>query len=208
MLHAQKIRQRAFFSIYLRKISLIKVLFVLFVLGMIYGAALIGLNQDEALGQLGGVMQRFISKRAEQSVIVTLISSFSSSMVLIIILFLIGFFSIGQPIAFFVPVFQGLGVGLSTAYLYSSRGVGGVLFCLLLIVPSAFISTFALILGSRESIRFSSKNLKTLFPQKFNQNMKGELGLYLKRFAALTFFQATSAIVDAICTFLFARFLL
>ena len=208
MLRAPKIRQKAFFSLYLKKINLIKLLFVLFVLGMIYGAALIGLNQDEALAQLGGVMQRFISKRAEQSVIITLISSFSSSMVLITILFLIGFFSIGQPIALLIPVFQGLGVGLSTAYLYSSRGFGGVLFCLLLILPSAFISTFALILGSRESIRFSSKNLKTLFPQKFNQNMKGELGLYLKRFAALTFFQAISAIVDAICTFLFARFLL
>ena len=208
MLHAPKMKQKAFFSIYLKQINLMKVLFVLFVLGMIYGAALIGLNQDEALSQLGGVMQRFINKRAEQSIIITLISSFSSSMVLIIVLFLTGFFSIGQPVAFFIPIFQGLGVGLSTAYLYSSKGVGGVLFCLLLIAPSAFISTFALLLGSRESIRFSNKNLKTLFPRKFNQNMQGELQLYLKRFAALTFFQTISAIVDSVCTFLFARFLL
>ena len=208
MLHASKIKQKAFFSIYLKQINLMKVLFVLFILGMIYGAALIGLNQDEAVGQLGGVMQRFISKRAEQSVFITLVSSFCSSMVLTIVLFFVGFFSIGQPVAFFVPVFQGLGIGLSTAYLYASKGIGGIIFCLLLIAPTAFISTFSLLLGSRESIRFSNKNLKMLFPQKFNQDMQGELGLYLKRFAALAFFQAVSAIVDAVCTFLFARFLI
>ena len=104
-------------------------------------------------------------------------------------------------------MFQGMGIGLSTAYLYSSKGINGIIFCLVLIAPTTIISTLTLLLGSKESIRFSNRILKTLFPQKFNQNMQGELKLYLKRFSALTIFQLVSACTDTICTFLFARFL-
>lgn len=207
MVNILNLKRKAFFSVYLKNINLIKVLFMLFIIGMIYGAMLIGLNRDEAVNQLGSMMQKFINKRIEQSIFITFASSFFSSMILVVILFFTGFISIGQPIAFFIPMFQGMGVGLSTAYLYSSKGIGGIIFCLVLIAPTAAISTLTLLLGSKESIRFSNKILKTLFPQKFEQAMQGELKLYLKRFSALTVFQLVSAFTDTMCTFLFARFL-
>ncbi len=207
MTNMLNLKKKAFFSVYLKNINLIKILFVIFIVGMIYGAMLIGLNRDEAVNQLGSMMQKFIDKRIEQSIFITFASSFFSSMVLIVILFFTGFISIGQPIAFFIPMFQGMGIGLSTAYLYSSKGINGIIFCLVLIAPTTIISTLTLLLGSKESIRFSNKILKTLFPQKFDQNMQGELKLYLKRFSALTIFQLISAFTDTICTFLFARFL-
>ena len=207
MLNILNLKRKAFLSLYLKNINLIKILFVIFMVGMIYGAMLIGLNRDEAVNQLGSIMQKFINKRIEQSIFITFASSFFSSMILVVILFLVGFFSIGQPIAFFIPMFQGMGIGLSTAYLYSSKGISGIIFCLILIAPTTIISTITLLLGSKESIRFSNKNLRTLFPQKFDQNMQGELNLYLKRFSALTIFQLVSAVVDTMCTFLFARFL-
>lgn len=207
MINMLNLKRKAFFSVYLKNINLIKILFMIFIIGMIYGAMLIGLNRDEAINQLGSMMQKFINKRIEQSIFITFASSFFSSMILIVILFLTGFISIGQPIAFFIPMFQGMGIGLSTAYLYSSKGMSGIIFCLVLIVPATAISTLTLLLGSKESIRFSNKILKTLFPQKFEQNMQGELKLYLKRFSALAIFQLVSACVDTMCTFLFARFL-
>lgn len=207
MLNILNLKKKAFFSLYLKNVNLIRILFIILMIGMIYGAMLIGLNRDEAVNQLGSIMQKFINKRIEQSIFITFASSFFSSMILIAILFFIGFFSIGQPIAFFIPMFQGLGIGLSTAYLYSSKGISGIIFCLILIAPTTIISTLTLLLGCKESIRFSNKNLRTLFPQKFDQNMQGELKLYLKRFSALTMFQLISAVIDTICTFLFARFL-
>lgn len=206
MLRIVEFKQGTFFSIFLKKIKLTKVLFVLFLVGMVYGAMLVSLNQEEALKQLGSLMQKFIDKRAEQSIVITFFSSFISSMFLIIVLFILGFFSIGQPCSFFIPLFHGLGLGLSSAYLYSCRGIQGIFFCLVLIAPSAIISTFTLLLGAKESIRFSNKNFKTLFPKKYDQDMQGALKIYVTKFLVLSLFQLISAFVDMIFTFLFARF--
>ena len=108
--------------------------------------------------------------------------------------------------ALFLPVFHGLGLGISMAYLYSMQGFQGILFTLILILPSAAISTIALFLGTRESVRFSNSIFRMLFPEKYEVPQQSGLKLYLIRFGVLLLFDVAAAMVDSVCTFLFAGF--
>lgn len=199
---------KPFFSVRLKKIGFIKIIGILFFLGMLYGALLVGLGQAQTQEQLSFLTEQFINKRADQSIVYTFISSFNSSVILLSCLFLLGLCAVGQPIALFLPMFHGLGLGVSMAYLYSSQGLKGILFSIALILPSAIPSTISLVLGARESVRFSNSVFRSLFPEKYETPKKSGMKLYLLRFGALAIFDIASAMIDSVCTFLFAGFFL
>lgn len=54
-------------------------------------------------------------------------------------------------------VFRGLGLGLTSGYLYATHGFHGVIFHFLVILPGAFVCCLALLLAGRESMRFSRR---------------------------------------------------
>lgn len=201
-----KVRRPSFNLPGLKKISFLKVLFILFFIGMIYGALLVGLSDSGIQNKLAFLTQEFVNKRTEQSIVFTFFSSFGSSMMLLIILFLLGFWAIGQPAALFVPIFRGLGLGMSMAQMYVAYNFKGVLFCLILILPQVIISTIGLLLGTRESVRFSNVFFRYFLPGKYDPPESGLFKMYLLKFIVLTGFMAASAAVDGICTFLFAGF--
>lgn len=200
------VKRKSFVSIRLKKISFLKIIVILFFLGMIYGALLIGLGQAQTQEQLSFLTEQFINKRAEQSIFYTFIGSFNSSAVLLLGSFLLGLSAVGQPGALALPVFNGLGLGLSMAYLYSTQGFQGILFTLVLILPSAIISTIALVLATNESVRFSNSIFRMLFPGKYEAPSSNHLKLYLMRFGVLLLFDVAAALVDSVFTFLFAGF--
>ncbi|WP_270739198.1 stage II sporulation protein M [Massilioclostridium coli] len=182
-----------------------QLILLLFIIGMIYGAVLAGTSSEEMLNKLSFLTQGFMDQRAEQSLVYTFLNSLGSTASLLLTLFLLGFCAIGQPFAGFVPIFRGLGLGLSMGSFYLQDGIKGVLFCLLLLLPPAAISTFALILGTRESIKFSNLFFSVLLPDK-NLETKGMLKLYCTKFGVLFGILLVSALIDCICTFLFAGF--
>ncbi len=185
----------------------LKAIFILFLLGMIYGAVMVSVSSQESLDKMSFITGQFIDKRAQQSIFLTFFNSLYSSGILLAALFVLGFCAIGHPVSLFIPFFRGLGLGLSMGYLYQNDGLKGVVFCLLLIIPQAFFSTLSLILATRESVRFSNLFLSLLFPKKLEQSQAPHLlKLYLTKFGVLAGLIAVSALVDSVCTFLFAGF--
>lgn len=83
-----------------------------------------------------------------------LFSSCFSTVVLLLLLFLAGMSACGAPVAVLVPIFYGLGLGLTEAYYYGAGG-RGVLFTALLVVPHSLIAAAALLMGCSESLRLS-----------------------------------------------------
>lgn len=190
----------------IRKITQFKVLLFVFVIGIIYGSLLLVFNKVPNTGQLFTITQQFINKRAEQSIVYTFIGSLNSSLVLILLLFLLGFFALGQPFSIFIPLFHGLGLGLSITYLYQTIGVKGLLYTLILILPAQIICTLALILAARESLRFSNKIFRLLIPSRYDEVITDDLKLYILRFLVIILIIISSSIVDTLCTFFFAKF--
>ena len=197
-----------FFLVRLKKIGFIKIIVILFFVGMLYGSLLVGLGQAQTQEHLAFLTEQFLNKRVDQSIIYTFISSFNSSAIMLLCLFLCGFCAVGQPIALFLPIFHGLGIGVSMSYLYYSQGLKGMLFSIALILPSAIPSTISLVLGTRESVRFSNTIFRSLFPEKYETPKNNGVKLYLLRFVTLVIFNIVSAMIDSVCTFLFAGFFL
>ncbi len=200
-------KQKKFFvSLSFKNLDLFKILFAIFTFGFILGVILIGINQQESLSQLKLLMEKFIRNRTQDSILVTFFSSFFGFSIPILVLFLIGFFPLGQPVAFFIPMFHGLGLGLSSAYLYSLKGFQGIKFCIFIIAPCEIIYVLLLLIASKFSIRFSNRNFKNLIPEKYSQNKKGLLKRYLMRFITIFSFIVFVALVDCLTTFVFYRF--
>ncbi len=73
---------------------------------------------------------------------------------LLLLLFFCGLSACGLPIILAVPVFFGLGIGMSEAYYYSTGWRGVLLSFLVLLIPSLFKSA-ALVMASAESMRMT-----------------------------------------------------
>ena len=202
-------RRGFFFSVSFKELNLFKILFNFFTFGFIFGVLLLFLNKQESLNQIGLLMQKFIKSRANQNILTIFFSSFFSFFISVLALFLAGFFPLGQPVGFFMPVFYGLGLGLSTAYLYSCNGLRGFFFSVLIIAPCELLYTFILLLGSKFSIRFSNSKFKRILGKrkKNREEKKADLKTYVLRFLILFLFQILAALIDTLTTFLFVKFL-
>ena len=199
-------RKKFFISFSFKNLNLFKILFLVFTFGFIFGVILIGINQQESLVQLKSLMERFIKNRTQDSVLVTFMSSFIGFLSLILVLFLVGFFPLGQPIAFFILIFHGLGLGLCSAYLYSLKGIQGVIFCIFIVAPCEVLYVLLLLISANFSIRFSNNNFKNLFPEKYSQSNRFYLRKYVLRFITIFSFIFVVAFVDCLTTFIFHRF--
>lgn len=83
---------------------------------------------------------------------------------LLLVLFFGGLFACGAPIILLVPVFWGLGLGMSVAHQYAG-GIGGVLCCALLVVPHGLLKAAALLLFAVQSLQFSAQLAGQLLPR-------------------------------------------
>lgn len=178
----------------------------LFFVGMLYGVLVINSYGSSLNDILSSMINTFVDSRLEQSLFSTFITSFNSSLILIVISFLFGFCSISQPLTMLIPVFRGLGLGLCMGYLYSGYGFKGVGFSLILIIPHMFISTLAIIISSKESIKLSNLFLGTFVAKLSNSITFKSVKLYCIKHSILLLFIFISAIIDCLFTFLFARF--
>lgn len=188
-----------------KKNSIIISLFLIFIIGMIYGTIVI--LYDNAISETLSVMVKdFLSQRNNQKVFQTLVSSFFSSFSILALIYLMGFWAISHPFIFFIIFFRGMGIGLILSYLYSTYAMQGVLFSLAIIILPSLMSTISIILASKESIRLSNLFLSRIFPKIQGEINKKSFTMYNIKYVILVSFILFSSIIDCICTLLFSRF--
>jgi len=187
-------------------------LFIL-LLGIMLGGVLIGslafCNMNEnAVGTISFISQGFMKTRASQSMLGIFMKSFLSASAPMLLIFVLGFCAVTQPIEFLVPFFRGLGLGASLAQIYSSSGIKGFLIILFLILPYAIISSFGVIIGTREAIRLSNIFAGKAVSSANSEGMKSITKLYCIKFLVLEVVMIIGAIVDCAFSFIFAGVLL
>ncbi|NMA79313.1 MAG: hypothetical protein GX967_01550 [Clostridiales bacterium] len=183
-------------------------LMVVMLLGVLIGSYLCASLGESGARTLSFITQGFLRSRTEQTLLQTLSASFFSSGLLVIISFATGFSAIGQPFTVFIPFFRGLGLGFSMSHLYWTTGFKGLLICLILILPSALISSLAIIIGTRESLKLSNFFLRYALGHSADDKDTGVVRLYLTKFTILLIICGVGALVDSVINFLFAGLLL
>lgn len=183
-------------------------LMTLLLIGVLIGTlAFCNMSQDD-FNNFSFITQMFIKNKTEQTFLQSLINSFSTSASLLLICFFLGFSAISQPVEITIPIFRGLGLGASIAYIYVTYGIKGFLISLLLIIPNAVISSISIIIAARESINMS--NMFTFFAisNSCENNMKSCIKLYLLKFLILFVIIGLSSVIDSLLAFIFAGMLL
>ena len=204
MLKSNILKKRSIFRFYFEKLNLFRALFVFFTFGFVVGVFLIDV-QGELFGQkIGYSVDSFILSRTNKSFCYIFFNSFFNFIVLFLILFFVGFFPFGQLFSFFVPMFHGMGLGLFSSYLYYTKGVNGVIFCLLFVAPCEIIYSLTIMLAAKTSVRFSNRNFKLIFLKKHCiEEPKGEFKLYLLRYAVLLLFLIIATFLTTLSNFIF-----
>ncbi len=109
----------------------------------------------EWLEQLLQLLQEYSTIRSSQSLFSTMCNSLFSNLIYLSVAFIAGLCAIGFPFLALAPFLRGLGLGAVFGYLYSTKALAGVGYCMLILLPGAILSTATLLIGCREGITMS-----------------------------------------------------
>lgn len=179
-------------------------LIVMFIFGMLYGVLLIGGNKElyQTFSLFTG---EYAQQQQEQSVLQSFLLAFHSSILFIVIPYLLGYSAIGHPVTLFVPFFKGLGLGAFMGNLYSSHGLQGIGYSVLIIVPYTLVALLAIMIACRESLRLSNLFFLSFASKRGTPVTMGAIKLYNVKYLILCVIILISAILNTVSILLFSR---
>ena len=117
-----------------------------------------------------------------------------STVVLLGLLFLLGLWACGAPFILLVPLFHGVGLGLTEAFYYRT-GIDGVVLVAALVMPVGLACGAVLMAACAESLQLSACLSRQLLPQDTHEGLWSRFRLYGLRY--LLFLGAAVAVALA-----------
>ncbi|MGN0494013.1 MAG: hypothetical protein ACI4F7_10230 [Acutalibacteraceae bacterium] len=147
---------------------------------------------------------RFTALRIDASFISVALDSFMSAELFLLCVFAAGTSMLGVVLVPLAAALRGLLYGGVSAFLYSQYAVKGIAFNAVLIIPSAFVFVIALLLASRESVRFSLLIARMSLPATPAVNLSYDFKNYCGRYLFISLIALASALTDAAlsCSFI------
>lgn len=173
--------------------------------GIIVGVIIQAVNEYAKSGTIS-IFTQFYSQNSNHGFFEIFFSGFIYNMLIIVFLMFLGFSAVGFAFVYIAPFFKGMGIGALCGYIYSAYLFKGVLYCCVLIFPTAVIEFATIILACNESVQMSHDILKTI--QK-NGDAEFEIrtDLFALRYAIIAFATAVASILYSIGSIVFFRFL-
>jgi hypothetical protein len=193
---------------YTKKNYPVLLLGALFVVGVLLGTLLLRGAEEETLDLLYRLVGGFMESRKDNGLYENFLSAAGSSLLFLGILFICGFCAIAQPLIVLAPLIRGMGFGFSTASLFARYGTSAIGFVGVLVLPGALISTVAILLCCRQSLRLSGTFLASVRPPNRREGEAYSLGNYLLSFAFGAAICLAGAFLEAVLYFLFANSLI
>ena len=181
-------------------------LFALLLAGMVFGALSARYADSSMLHKMDFLFMSNFETRAAQSLSSTFAAALASSFLFFLLLIMMGLSLWGGVAVPAVPFFKGFGAGFSAGYFYAFYGWKGILFNLIVMLPGVFLSSSAIVLSAREAIRCSSTLVSTGLPGKNHEKQYPSLKIYFFRNGVVLIILVLAALLDMICTALFAAF--
>lgn len=120
-----------------------------------------------------------------------------STVVLLGVLYLLGLWACGVPFILLVPLFHGVGLGLTEAYYYHT-GPHGIATVATLVMPVGLLSGAVLIAACVESTRLSSCLSRQLLPGGTEGDLWSSFRLYSLRFLLFLGAAAVVALIEVL----------
>ena len=120
-----------------------------------------------------------------------------STAVLLGVLYLLGLWACGVPFILLVPLFHGVGLGMTEAHYYT-KGVGGVATVATLVMPVGLLSAAVLAAACAESLRLSSGLSRQLLPGSAEEGLWSRFRLYSLRYLLFVVAAIAVAVVEVL----------
>lgn len=124
-------------------------------------------------------------------------ASFGSGFLFIAAAFLCGLSLWGIAGLPFIAFFKGFGIGVSAGYLFSSYGVKGVFFYLLVLLPGVCVFCTALVLQLSSSLYMCRRMLGVIF-KKNEARIRGATAFFLRKTAVCLIMTLLSSLLDVL----------
>lgn len=187
-----------------KKNGLVLFFFCFMLAGIIIGAVCAKNASKDMMDNLDFFFLTNFTLRSQYGAFDVFISSFAAAFVFLLSIFLLGISAWGLPVIPLVPMFRGLGFGLSIGYLYGAYGMSGIWYNLLIILPGAFLNALVLLSASCVAMKHSVRVLSVLVRPHVSEDMHKEFCKYLYKMMWLLIVLAVSCVVDMIFALLFA----
>lgn len=177
----------------------------LFLIGVLCGV-LVYLAVARPAEEWAGLLRVPTGIRSWQSGLAALWGSVLSIVMLLGALFLLGLWPCGAPFILLVPLFHGLGLGLTEAYYYSlgGRGIAAVA---LVVMPHGLLCAVVLVTAAVESLRLSTALSRQLLPSASCGGLWTAFRLYCLRFLLFLLMTMFVGLLDILFRLLFGRVL-
>lgn len=120
--------------------------------------------------------------------------------------FVCGMSVVGFAISPILLVYKAFIFGSYTGYIYEIYELEGIIFNALILIPSAVVSIFALILSVRESVNFSVNLSRFCVMGKKSNNLFFDFKSYCYKHLVILFLVIFAIILDLGCSALFIKF--
>ena len=179
-------------------------LLIMFSAGIIIGA--LNINKDNLIAEeLNNVVNIFKEIRTGQGITKIFMSSFAVNGAFLFADLFLAFSLIGYPLILWIPLLKGLGIGAFSGFLYSSFGMIGLGYYLLIIFPGALVSAFALINACNDACEYSKNSYyKSILSKGVFE--KDETKIMLIRQLVFIAVTAFSSLTDSLVYIAFSRF--
>ena len=168
------------------------VLSLLLLAGLAVGAVFARNSGADLLERLDFLFAGNFKARATASFLSIFSASFASAFLFIFACFLCGLSMWGIFFIPFILFFRGLGLGLTSGYLYAVYGGIGILFNLVVILPGAFFCCLSVLFAARDGIGFS----RLLFSCGSRPVSRTKFKLYTLHFGAALGLACFAALLD------------
>ncbi len=183
---------------FIRSHSRLMLLLTLLLAGVVIGCLLFTAYGKSESAFLGTVLTVGPLEKGVKAALSALYNACFQSLLLLLILFFCGLSACGLPVILLVPLFFGLGLGMSEAYYYSTGWKGVLLTVVLLLLPTIF-KAVSLLMAASESMRMTLLFGGQLLTRGGgNEGISKDFRLYLLRFVIFALIALIGGIVDVL----------
>lgn len=152
--------------------------------------------------------QNLLKTTEEKTIIQIYLNSFMPLAAALIVQYLCGFSALGQPLTIAGIIYRGVSTGISASIFYLMLGIKGFLAILIMLFPFAAVSSMILILGARESIKFSNMFMSYALNKHVEDDRHSGIKLFTVKFIVLIVLSLLAAAADSLITYFFMGILL
>ena len=186
--------------------KLFTALLIIFLLGTILGNLVFKNASESFFKKISDLITCNFEVRSSGSFFNIFSESIFSSFIFILVIFSIGVSAFGLTLVPLIIFFKGYCTGLFQSYLWSSFGLKGLIFFILVILPGLFVSILAILLMAKEAIKMSNIFSNMLLNIKTWQSDEKYVKSYLTKTGCIVILVLMSAFIDALTNFLLFRF--